>query len=1198
MKVKELLAIEIPDEIKNVIDVQNLDENAVESEISEYIVTEKLAEHFSTLIEAYKSLQKETGIWISGFYGSGKSYFAKIFGHLLGNKSIKGTQFSERFIGRLQGLHDVSILENEVKSLSRYKTHVVYLDIGKAATDVKGGLSYTLFKSFLKSLGFSTDKFGYMEFYLYLNDEYDSFKKEVKKLNGKEWPELKKNRFAVPKVVEDLLNTGFSNKYNRESIKNLEETIKAFSPDILAEELEKYLTKNGTDRVVFIMDEVSEAISINKINLLDLQAISESLSGIGSGRIWTIACAQEKLDAVVTNASIDFNELSKVQDRFKTRIHLSSEDVNEVIEKRLLNKSPEGSSYLDELFSRNEGTIADISNLQNSTINTKTENAQEFVACYPFYKYQFFLMANFLFKVNKMVKSGGTERGMIIAFHGVMKNIKDENADTFVSAWQLNDEGQKNPDSELIRKYGKASVVYKNEKIGFDGSQILKVINFLNESVDVDATLDNITKTLISDISRYYEIKPEVETSVELLESKNLIINKQGKYSISSDVEAKLLEEKRTKHIQTHLRKRYINERLKELSFLSRVRVVSYKDNKFNISIEDEDENEILSSKNSYIKLGLSNILNIENKDEFIEEQKYKLQLKENSVLIIPNIDQISQINSMVTDILQYKDMEGYYGSDSDERVKDVINDFRKNRQEKENKILKLLETAYTNGILIQGYSEKNLNSDNCNSIIESSLQETISNTFTDLLPASLNEDLSKKLLKQYEDKKLKSMFSESEFEFFDNAGTFIGSRLKVIEELTNLCSKYQSGSDIEDNFKGPTYGWTYGTINVALAVLMRAGNLKIKAEGVEIFDYKTDNELLLTIFGNSTKFKRTLFQVISENLEPIQKQQIVENLNKIKARDIVEKDFNTHTNDIALVAILKNVMSTQYQKYQLDIEKRISYFTTLKMRVNPEVMVLQDFNLSVDDSNFKDVAENYLKSPDKYNNAVELVKELKEFCEEKLEKLSEWADFVSNVLNQFQKTGISKPEIEDLSVKWNNYLNLDPVDNYVELNNIHQKIRDEYNGTFSTIHEEVSDQYNEVKKLAEDLIHAAEEKSKTLNADVIRAANLIIQDAERNICKDLSIFKKVECKNCSRSLNETLMAKDLVEGKKDDIENLKFKIREETKDKTKKPIIKETVKIPSRELPAKKYKEFLSGELKRLENVDEDSTIFVISLD
>ena len=472
-------------------------------------------------------------------------------------------------------------------------------------------------------------------------------------------------------------------------------------------------------------------------------------------------------------------------------------------------------------------------------------------------------------------------------------------------------------------------------------------------------------------------------------------------------------------------------------------------------------------------------------------------------------------------------------------------------------------------------------------------MQEAASNTFTDLLPSFLDEDLSKRVLKQHDETKLKSMFSDPEFAFFDSSGNFIGNNLKVIEELTNFCFSYKQGSEIEEKFTAPPFGWTYGTINVPLSVLLRAGNLKVKTDGIEIFDYKEDNERILKVFENSTKFKKSLFQIISENLEPIQKQQIVENLNKIKAKDIIRASFNTHTNDIALITVLKDVMYKQYEKYQ-GIQELIKDFEELKNRVTPEIIVLQDFNLTIDDSNFKDIAQKYLSDVDKYNNAVELVQDLVNFCDQKLEKVKQMMEFVLKVKQQFEKAGIIATEMDNLSEKWNENLKSDPSENYPVLNETHQKIRDEYYSAFNDLHVQVTEHYKEIKKLAYEIIKESEERSKTLNFEIINQAQIILQEADKNICADLSIVKQIECDNCRRTLYEVLMQKQLASGKKKEIKDLRFKIHDEVFVDPPPDYPKEIVTIPTGELSLESYKTFLMKEVERLEKIRNKYTMFI----
>jgi len=268
-KIYEILELDLEEDIKNVIDLEDRSEAEVKYEIESYIITENIGKYFSDFISKYTSNIKETGVWISGFYGSGKSYFGKMLGYALENKDILGTPAVERLIPRLSGLKNAGLLENEIRSLSSIDTRVVALDIAKQNTDK--GLAFTLFRNFLKSLGFLENVYGYIEYCLALDNKYEDFLKTVKKIQGAEWSEVRKNSINVPKTVKNaLIEEGYSENEYKEMRDHLNNIINDFSANKLKEELQNYLDKKD-EKIVFIFDEASEAISQKKYDLLDLE---------------------------------------------------------------------------------------------------------------------------------------------------------------------------------------------------------------------------------------------------------------------------------------------------------------------------------------------------------------------------------------------------------------------------------------------------------------------------------------------------------------------------------------------------------------------------------------------------------------------------------------------------------------------------------------------------------------------------------------------------------------------------------------------------------------------------------------------------------------------------------------------------------------------------------------------------------------
>ena len=114
MKIKEILTIDLSEDIKNVIDLEDISEKEIQAEIESYIVTDGLAREYADFVDTYTSNILETGVWISGFYGSGKSYFGKLLGYMLSNRTITGTPARDRIIQRFTGVNDEALIKNSL----------------------------------------------------------------------------------------------------------------------------------------------------------------------------------------------------------------------------------------------------------------------------------------------------------------------------------------------------------------------------------------------------------------------------------------------------------------------------------------------------------------------------------------------------------------------------------------------------------------------------------------------------------------------------------------------------------------------------------------------------------------------------------------------------------------------------------------------------------------------------------------------------------------------------------------------------------------------------------------------------------------------------------------------------------------------------------------------------------------------------
>ena len=101
MRIAEMFVKPIDRDIKGVIKVGQDDDVNIYQELDEYVVTKELLKHFRSFFESYKNgitgHTDKMGVWISGFFGSGKSHFLKILSYLLENKDVNGKKAIEFF---------------------------------------------------------------------------------------------------------------------------------------------------------------------------------------------------------------------------------------------------------------------------------------------------------------------------------------------------------------------------------------------------------------------------------------------------------------------------------------------------------------------------------------------------------------------------------------------------------------------------------------------------------------------------------------------------------------------------------------------------------------------------------------------------------------------------------------------------------------------------------------------------------------------------------------------------------------------------------------------------------------------------------------------------------------------------------------------------------------------------------------------
>ena len=420
MKIADLFDKDIRREINGVIKVGQQDEVNLEQELSEYVVTRELDKHFQHFFERYTTaLDRPTdkmGVWISGFFGSGKSHFLKILSYLLENRQVKGMKAVEYFDEKRVRDH---ILRGNISRSANISTDVILFNIDSKADSTSKNQKDSIVKVFQKAFDDYLGYFGTVaetaEFERTLDGrgEYEAFKQSFETVAGKAWGNCRDAwLFHQDDIVAALQSsTGMSQEAANRLVENHDRGY-SLSPEKFALMVKEYVERKGNQHhVLFMVDEVGQYIGDSTALMLNLQTVVEDLGTHCYGKAWVIVTSQEAIDEITKNR-VKGNDFSKIVGRFGRPLSLSSANTDEVIKLRLLRKR--GTAVETKLTELYENKKAILKNQIDFTRDCQDlpgyGSSEEFVGAYPFIPYQFTLLQKVL---AQYANQGGEMKAML-----------------------------------------------------------------------------------------------------------------------------------------------------------------------------------------------------------------------------------------------------------------------------------------------------------------------------------------------------------------------------------------------------------------------------------------------------------------------------------------------------------------------------------------------------------------------------------------------------------------------------------------------------------------------------------------------------------------------------------------------------------------------------------------------------------------
>ena len=541
MNIKELFYKPLDRAINGVVKADQDDNATVYQELDEYVVTNELEKHFRDFFQSYgtdlsdPSIANRVGVWISGFFGSGKSHFLKTLSYILANKVASDAEGKERSAAEFfdeSKIRDAFIRADIGKAVSHHADVILFNIDSKASSNDDGNPILNVFlRVFNEYQGFSADHphIAHMERHLSQKGVYERFKQAFEESSGMSWLEERDGY----QFYQDDVETAISQALNlsaEAAHKWFEDSEQTFSVSVenFCQWVKEYLDSKGPQqRMLFLVDEVGQFIGSDTRLMLTLQTITENLGTICKGRAWIIVTSQADIDAVLGEmSSSKANDFSKIAGRFKTRLSLSSSNTDEVIQKRLLRKTPEAEALLRSVFEQKGDILKNQITFDRSGPTLKNyEGPDSFIHNYPFAPYHFQLVQKVFEEIRKVGATGAHlaygERSMLDAFQMAANAIATDEVGALVPFHRFYTSVEGFLDTAVKRTIDQAG---QNKTLdGFD-VQMLRTL-FMIRYVDIiKGTLDNLVTLSIEKIDEdKLALRKRIEESLQRLEKESLI---------------------------------------------------------------------------------------------------------------------------------------------------------------------------------------------------------------------------------------------------------------------------------------------------------------------------------------------------------------------------------------------------------------------------------------------------------------------------------------------------------------------------------------------------------------------------------------------------------------------------------------------------------------------------------------------------
>lgn len=831
-------------------------EERLGNEIREYIVTPHMETEFEDLLAKMQRAMdeggpNEIGVWVSGFYGSGKSSFTKYLGLALDESiTVDGQPFLKHLQDRFSKTPTKQLLSKIAKS---YPAAVVFLDM---ASDMLAGntmedISTVLFYKVLEYAGYSRNlKVAALERRLEKDGRLDEFKDTIRNDLKVEWETVQNDLLVVDSLIPEIAHKMYPSLFKTTTAFSSETSeVVRFETDRVQEMLDIVRDHSGKEYIIFIIDEVGQYVASSSNLILNLDGLAKNLKSIGDGKVWIFSTAQQTLTEDDPRAALNSPELFKLNDRFPIKIDLPASDIKRICYERLLKKSTDGKAILASLFDEKGQSLRQSTKLENAKFYSADFDSDTFVDLYPFLPSHFEILLQLLGALAKSTGGIGLRSAIKVIQDILIEGPEDQEPAckqsagwlaTMVTLFDSLEKDIAQASKTTYAAYTKIAIQFPGSRIHSDVGKTVAILQILN---NIPVTKKNVAALMhpkVDSPSNFDAVEAAVKELID--EPKVPFDERDGNLcflserlseiqTIRGDIPARAVETRRI--FNTAITNVFAP--LPSRKYLDTLTITTG-----------------IKSRNGQLEASLAGDRNpVQTVVEFVSPSDF--DAKQNGIVdesrsnsnrstIFMLAKQSDEFDSTVLDIFRCEEIARRFKNDPDEEVRDYC----KSQGDKAAILTQNLENKLAKSLMDGAFIFR----------ADKTAVDTMGNPLLEACKSFLGKEVVARVFEKYQDAPVRAETALAEsFLKTENLASITqdkdplgmvkkqGGSFEIDSNHAALCGIRDylgtqgdvDGKQLVGKFSAAPYGWSQDTLRYLVAVMFRASELKLKIAGNEI---------------------------------------------------------------------------------------------------------------------------------------------------------------------------------------------------------------------------------------------------------------------------------------------------------------------------------------------------------------------------